>query len=227
MKYIHQNSLAETLDSISDDLFFGRDIPGPESLEAGKWLAARQGLPGSYANMFAPTKLDLQKGIRLFTGEQVYTRAGISHILGQETCRILAKLNLKEKNIIKARAEALTSITARIDSYNGKLKGFYCCGKCSTAYLRNIAASNFPRKDERFADGMKEIKKRRLGNGRWSCFSFYYLSLALTEIGSGPAKDEMRYAAPAWEKYLKNNRRAGEKYIKRRLSVGKKLLELC
>jgi len=104
MKYIHQNSLAETIDSISEALFFGRDISRSEKEAAGKWLAARQGLPGSYANMFAPAKLDLQKGIRLFTGEQVYTRAGISHILGQETCRVLAKLNLKEKNIRKAWA---------------------------------------------------------------------------------------------------------------------------
>ncbi|HCE46962.1 MAG TPA: hypothetical protein DET40_25730 [Lentisphaeria bacterium] len=229
MKYISQSSLAGTIDSISEAIFHSHEVSKPERVTVGRWLASRQGLPGSYANMFAPTRLDMQNGIRVFTGEKITSGAAVSHILGEETCRILSMLNLKDKGINDAQAAAIEGFTSRLDDSEkrGYGIGTYCCGKCSTAYWRNLLVTEFPRREERLSEGMKELKKNRMGDGHWRRFPFYYLSLALTEIGPGLAKSEMQYAAPAWEKYLKNNRNSEGKYTIRKFRIGQMLLDLC
>jgi hypothetical protein len=63
------NSLATLVDSIEQKRYFGQRIPAREILAAAREIASRQGLPGSYAGMFAPTKPDFRRGIRVFTGE--------------------------------------------------------------------------------------------------------------------------------------------------------------
>jgi CheY-like chemotaxis protein len=40
-----------TIDAVSDALFFGRRIPTSEARRVAEWVAGRQGLPGSYANI--------------------------------------------------------------------------------------------------------------------------------------------------------------------------------
>ncbi|HBC87655.1 MAG TPA: hypothetical protein DCZ94_11920 [Lentisphaeria bacterium] len=229
MKYLTQNSLAGTIDSVSEALFYSRDIPKTECIAVGKWLASRQGLPGSYANMFAPTKVDMQNGIRVFTGERITSGAAISHILGEETCRILSIVDLKDKEIKAAHLAAIKGFSSRLEDSEkrGYGIGTYCCGKCSTSYWRNLLVTKFSKREERLVKGMKELKKSRLGDGHWRRFPFFYLSLALTELGPGLAKSEMQYAAPLWEKYLKNARNSNNKHMKRRLRIGVKLLELC
>ncbi|MFA6291498.1 MAG: hypothetical protein WC637_06930 [Victivallales bacterium] len=229
MKFINQNSLAGTVDLISEAIFYSRNISKQESLAAGKWLSARQGLPGSYASMFAPTELDRQNGVRVFTGEKISSRAAIAHILGEETCRILSVLDINDKGIKTAHAAAIRGFTARLadSEKRGYAIGTYCCGKCSAAYWRNLLVTEFPRREERLAEGMKELKRSRIGDGRWRRFPFFYLSLALTEIGPDLAKSEMQYAAPLWEKHLKNNRKSQGEYAKRRMRIGEELLAMC
>ena len=102
MKLINQNSLASTLDSINDAFFYNQPLSKSERVQAAKWIASRQGLPGSYANMFAPTTKDFQAGLTLFTGEKITTRAGLSHILGQESCRVLLLLNVTSADVKSA-----------------------------------------------------------------------------------------------------------------------------
>ena len=70
MKIINAQSLAATVDAINLATFTPEPIPRSQRLEATPWIAERQGKPGSYANMFAPTKRDFDRGIRLFTGEK-------------------------------------------------------------------------------------------------------------------------------------------------------------
>ena len=41
--------------------------------EALQWVLSRQGLKGSYSNLFMPTNQDLIQGVRLLTGEQIGT----------------------------------------------------------------------------------------------------------------------------------------------------------
>jgi len=82
MNLLHENSLGKTLDAINDALFFEKQIPQEEARRTARWIAGRQGLPTSYAGMFAPTNEDYTEGVRLFTGERISSRVGTGHILG-------------------------------------------------------------------------------------------------------------------------------------------------
>ena len=93
MNLLDERSLAGTIDAVSDALFFGRRIPRNEAHRVAAWLASRQGLPGSYAGMFAPMPRDYVRGIRLFTGERISSVAATNHILGEEACRALLLLD--------------------------------------------------------------------------------------------------------------------------------------
>lgn len=228
MSQLNRDSLGLTLDSVAESLFFGNRMPEPRRIAAAKWIAGRQGLPGSYADMFAPTVQDTL-GIHLFTGETIRTRAGIAHILGEECCRVLALLALKEPAVKDALARAVSGMAARLEESErrGCNPGFYCCGACSAAYWRNLAIGLLPQAEERLRRGLADLKTLRAGAGKWRRFPFFYTCLALTEIGPGLARAEMRYAAVYWQRNLKRLSLAEGDVPKRRAAVGQRLLEMC
>jgi hypothetical protein len=124
---LQDRSLAATLDAINDALFFGRRIPKAEAARAARWVAGRQGLPGSYAGMFAPTARDYSGGIRLFTGERVTSGAATGHILGEEACRALLLLGAGGRGVREALGRAIDSMDDRLsrsESERGR-RGFY------------------------------------------------------------------------------------------------------
>ena len=228
MNYLNPSSLCSTLDSISESLFFKYPIPMSQRRAAAKWIASRQGLPGSYADMFAPTEKDTL-GIHLFTGEAVRTRAGMAHILGEECCRVLFRLGVKDPPVKDALNRAVRGLAARLEEAErrGYGPGIYCCGTCSAAYWRTLAIRLLPRAGERLRLGLKELKQLRSGNGKWRRFPFYYTCLALTEIGPELAKSEMQYAALYWRNKLKKPASVESSVDRRRAVVGQQLLELC
>ncbi len=82
------------------------------------------------------------------------------------------------------------------------------------------------RNEERLAAGMEALKSYRDGSSRWRRFPFYYTLLALSEMDPKSVLDEMRYAAPTLERYLK--RSSGEsKYSKRRRITSEQILKKC
>ena len=98
-KMLNKYSLYKTIDNLNNAFFFGEELAEKDKLEVGQFIASRQGLPRSYAGMFAPTEEDSEGGVRLFTGEQVKSGAATGHILGEETCRVLIQLGIKDKNV--------------------------------------------------------------------------------------------------------------------------------
>lgn len=228
MSCLDKNSLYSTLDSISESLFFKNHIPGDQCLAAVRWIASREGLPGAYAGMFAPTEQDTL-GIRLFTGEAIRSRVGIAHILGEEGCRILTLLHVKDEQVRGSLNRAVSGFVARLEEAErrGYCMGTYCCGTCSAAYWRNLAIHLLPRAEERLRMGLKELKQARSGHGKWRRFPFYYTCLALTEIGPELAKDEMQYAALCWRNSLRKGSPVETPVVRRRAAVGQRLLELC
>ncbi len=205
MKLLHKNSLAETVDAVNEALFFGRDIPAEQKKEVALWLVSRQGVPGSYWGMIAPTQNDFEKGIRVFTGEPVTTRAGTSHILGEESSKILLKLGVKNKAVVNALDKSNKGFETAMKRAvaAGYYDGSYCCGKCTAAFWQNLAAGGLKYQERRLDKGMKLLNKFRDGNGRWRRMPFYYTLLALNDIDSPLAKKELEYAAPGLEKLLK------------------------
>jgi hypothetical protein len=201
MRLVDEDSLALTLDAVNEALFFGRPIPRPTRAEAATWIAGRQGLPGSYANMFAPTEQDFVEA-RLFTGETIASRAATGHILGEEAIRALQLLGMRTPEVRAPLARAKEGMEARVTDTASRPMGLYCCGTCSCAYWRNLAAGGLTRAEGRLAQGMKDMKARRLGTGKWRFFPFFYAVLALSEVELPGARAELRYAAPVLERYL-------------------------
>lgn len=228
MKLVNLNSLAATLDAINEAFFYGHQLTKIQKLEAAKWIASRRGKPGSYAGMFAPTNSDFKKGIKVFTGEPVRSNAATGHILGEEACRALKLLKVSNSEVKAALNRANDEFLKRLREYETKWKvhGMYCCGICSASYWRNIVAGGLDKKEQRLAAGMKKLKNYRLGNGVWRRFPFFYTLLALNEIELKSANEEMRYAAPVCERYLKRAK-SGSKYSQRRNDLAERILAQC
>jgi hypothetical protein len=125
MTLIKADSLAGTIDNISDALFFNTAISKDEKTKTAIWISERHGLRGSYAGMFAPFAEDF-KGIKLFTGEAVKSRAAIAHILGEESLRALKLLGLPNKRILNSYNLANQNMIDRLKECNAV--GRFCCG---------------------------------------------------------------------------------------------------
>lgn len=198
---IDTQSLWKTLDSINEDFFFNRKLSEDNKLEAARFIASRQGLKGSYYKMFAPTASDFELS-RTFTGEKIASRAATAHILSEEALRCIAKLDITDKEVLSAYKIADDDMVIRLgDSTSGK----YCCGTCSVAFWRNLNVGGFNHKEKRLVSGMAELKKARLGTGKWRWFPFYWTLSAIIEIDLKEALEEMRYSAPAIERSLKKS----------------------
>jgi hypothetical protein len=226
VKLIDHNSLAATLDMVNEALFYERPLSKSTRAQAAKWIAARQGMPGSYAEMFAPTERDFERGIVLFTGEKVSTRVGLSHILGQEACRTLILLDVAANDVKMALERASIGITSRMRQAVDHRAGMYCCAKCSCSVWRHLSVGGLEKGEQMLAMGMKELKRRRDGKGRWKAFPFYYTLLVLSEIELPLSVEEMRYTAPVCERYLRMAPKK-DKISGRRRRLVKRILENC
>lgn len=220
-------SLGTTLDEISEALFFGKPISASRRLAISRRIARHQGRPGAYAGMFAPTAAD-RRGFRLFTGEIVRSRVGIGHLLGEESCRLLALLRVEDAAVQAALARAIDGMRARLADAEarGQCTSVYCCGTCAAGYWRNLALGMFPRAPERLRTGLARLKQQRNPDGTWQRFPFYYTCLSLTEIGPDLAGAEMRHAAVRWRKILPRLERdaAHAPLARRRAELGWRLL---
>lgn len=205
-RLVDPESLARTLDTLNALFFEGRLMSYAPRLEAALWIAERHGQPRAYANMFAPMAEDLKAGIRVFTGEKISTKAGTSHVLGEEACRALILLEVSEPVVLKAIEEAEAGIRARVEESEKRhpdSMGMYCCGICTVSLWRHLIVGGVNWSEQRLIAGQGQLPKHRSGNGKWKRFPYWYTLLALSEMDGAAAREERRYAAPALEKFLK------------------------
>jgi hypothetical protein len=218
MMTLYLDSLYKTVDATQSALFFFQKIGLQEKKDVSQWLADRQGLPGSYRGMFAPTEQDFTDGIQVFTGEKVTSRAAIAHILSEEACRLLLLLGVKSQEVTQALQAASDSMLKSIkeSAEKGYPKGRYCCGICSVSLWRHLSVGGLPKAEGWLETGTRSLVENRDGNGRWRSFPFYYTLLALSEIEPTLAKKELNYAAPAVESAYKRLPENGEMNHRRR-----------
>jgi hypothetical protein len=202
MKLLHPTGLALTVDAVNEAFFYGKPITPQERLRAARWIAQRQGKPGSYADTFALLDRERAQGVRLFTGERI-TSAAARHIMGEEACRALRLLKAKDRAATEALRLATESLAGHLhfsemnprDLNTGGNPGIYCCGKCSVGLWRHITAGGFDRREQRLAAGLAWLRAHRRDDGRWRRFPLWYTLSALVEMDLRPAADEMRHAA--------------------------------
>lgn len=214
---LDKNSLANTIDNVSDALLFGKKISDNDKEEISEFIVSRHGKYGSYANMFAPTEYDMKNDLILFTGEKIKTGAGKSHMLGEESSRILRKLNVHTKSIDTALKEADEGILGRIKAGQDDpryVHGTYCCKSCTCSLWLNLSSGGLGNDTQMLKSGLKWLKKFRDGKGRWKSFPFYYTLYTLNEIDLKYSADELKYVA----EFLKDKklRISSDKYGERR-----------
>ncbi len=227
MKLVNHNSLAATLDAINEAFFYKKSLSGSQKEKTAKWIAGRQGLTGSYANMFAPTEYDFNEGVRLFTGERLRSKAATGHILGEEACRALILLDVSNDNVKNALKQASLGMMGALSRAedSGYIPGMYCCGTCTCSLWRHLAVGGLEEAECRLAAGMNTLKSHRDGNSRWRRFPFYYTLLALNEIDLPSAIQEMRYASSVCERNLKRLQKK-DTITQRRRTLMERILEI-
>jgi hypothetical protein len=200
---IEADSLSATVDAVNSAFFDGRTLSTRERLRVARWIAGRQGLPGAYADTFAGFPSERQKGITVFTGERVGS-ASARHILGEEACRALRLLDVREPSVGDALARATVGLMSCLDRAardpRNTNPGLYCCGKCSVGVWRHLVAGGLDRHEERLRRGVRHLRSVRDGQCEWRRFPFWYTVLALTDIDVPEARQELKYAAAHLER---------------------------
>ena len=223
MSLVVEESLGRTIDNVAEALFFGRPIAAPDKKEAALFIAGRQGLPRSYAGMFAPTDLDFETGFRVFTGELIKTGAGTSHIIGEEASRTLFALGSRERAVTKALDAANRGLLPKL-SHPKRLTGTICCGICDVAFWRNMTVGGVMGIGEvELAKAALRLKENRTGKGDWRRYPFYYTLLALLDLDNKGVMEELRYAAPLVERRLKSSH-STKPYDLRRRELARRIL---
>ena len=197
---INRTSLSKTVDAVNAAYFEGRALAATERHQAARWIAGRQGLPGSYGGSFAGFPAERSSGIMLFTGERIAS-ASARHILGEESSRVLRQLRVRDSNVTRAldaADEGLMRCLARAaENPRGRNPGLYCCGKCSVGLWRNLLAGGLDRHEERLRSGAVHLRSVRDGEHGWRRFPFWYTVLALSEMDTPAARTELKYAEAA------------------------------
>lgn len=191
-------SLQETVYRIEEVRLGFRASSNKEVQEALGWVSNRQGLKGSYRNLFAPTEKDLSEGLQTLTGERFPGRNALTrHVLGEEALRAVILWNQK------AHPTAIKALDSFKEMMNGHPNGFYCCYNCTPAFLRTLSVLKLNGRDEILEKGIGNLRKARTSNGRWRGFPFYYTLLTLSDMDVPSAKDELRYVGKTAQKLVK------------------------
>ncbi|HVJ17969.1 MAG TPA: hypothetical protein VM686_21260 [Polyangiaceae bacterium] len=223
---IDKSSVSKTIDAISSAFFRGQKVSAPERQQAARWLAGRQGLPGSYAGTFAGFPGEQKGGIVVFTGER-FTSASARHILGEEASRALRLLRVRDaaaRTALERADQAMLGVLERAsqDPRNTN-PGTYCCGKCTVGLWRNLLSGGLDRREERLTRGVERLRSRRDDKGGWRAFPFWYSVLALSEMDVPVASRELRHAAPVLERTVDRRPGAGA-FAERRQELARRAL---
>jgi len=216
MSLVNPNSLVATLANINDAMLLGPLPPG-EREEAAEWIASRAGAPGSYRGLPAPTGRDRHAKLRLYTGETVGSHAGTGCKLGFEATWALAVLRPSKAAVRKIALACRDRAIERFAQETARRRGMYCCYSCSVAGWRALGAAHVPQAERLLDAGLALLRDSRVSTGRWAKFPFWYTVLALSDLESPAAREELRHAATALERALAARPRTDPASRRRRL----------
>lgn len=216
---IHHNSLAATLDAVNEAFFNGWPWSKADEEEAARWIAGQQVRGGRQAGLFAPTEDDYQEGVRLFTGERLQTKLATRNILTAEAARALILFDRGEGILERTNRWLLEQCFASACTVGE-------CAHSTVGLMRYLAVGGLADSEEQLNAHLVVLSQHRDGKGRWRRFPFYYTLLALSETDLPAAVEEMRYAAPACERFLRRSPK-DDVFASRRRAVVERVLARC
>jgi hypothetical protein len=164
------------------------------------WLLAHQNRQRGFS--FYPTAAERERGIRLVSGEKLWTMLAADNAVEMETLRLLALLqpDAPEGNRLFERVEWRLS---------GVCYGRVCskgeCAHASLSVLRYYTARGSEKGAAMIGRGLEALHQDRAGEGRWRSFPFYYTLLWLAELHGERgerAHAELSYARGRCERLL-------------------------
>ncbi|HMS33150.1 MAG TPA: hypothetical protein PKC91_03605 [Ignavibacteria bacterium] len=227
MNIIDNKSLYKTLDNLNQIFLRKEFISLSDRKNTARWISDRQGLKGSYTDMFAPTESDFNE-IKLFTGDKLTSKASIAHILGEESLRALYLLNVQDRKIQDAFDKARSGIMKVLKrNYEAGIypDGTFCCGKCTVALWRNLSAEGVRKNKKSLESGINYMKSFRDGKGKYNRFPFFYTVLALSDIDLPESKAEIEYCSSLLRKYVKRKEQ-NDIYSERKKIIAERALEM-
>ena len=224
MKILNTDSLILTVDHFNEAVF-REDDWRDEADSIVAWVSEQLG--GGYWGSFAMTESDWERPFHLFTGEKITTRAGRSHVLAQETNRMLEIIEKELGSSIEAKAISEARLAERIFENEQSVAlstGDYCCGTCSVSLWRCLQAGGYPQYAKALENGMHTLTGFREEKGGWRRYPFYYTLLCLSEVTNEDAVSEIRHQLPTILRRKKMLRSKDDQFSKRRYALLDKIV---
>ena len=203
MKILNNDSLILTVDRFNEAVFREDDWRN-EADSIVAWVSGQLG--GGYWGSFAMTENDWKRPFHLFTGEKITTRAGRSHVIAQETNRMLEIIEKELGSSIEAKEISEERLAKRIFENEQSIAlptGDYCCGTCSVSLWRCLESGGYPQYAKALENGIHTLARFREEKGGWRRYPFYYTLLSLTGIAKRDAVEEIRVHASTIKKRTK------------------------
>ena len=218
-------SLAKTIDSLNECLFYNKSLPKKELNYLFNIVNDRQMHTGTNIGQISLTPNDYVEGSRLFTGERLHTKLAVKNILTQETFRVISISDENNTNTNGSLELANKWLTESC------FAEFCSVGECCHStigymrYLNTIKPKNTKKTLITFIELLKQYRNKMK---RWEGFPFYYTLLALSEIDLIEAKNELRFALPACERMINGIENVNVNiYSQRRLDIIRQVFSQC
>jgi hypothetical protein len=208
-----------TVDAVNEALFNGRPLSKAEKEGVARWIAGRQVEVGKQAGLFAPTEDDYQEGVGLFTGERLRTKLAARNILTVEAARAMVLFGMGEDILERTNRWLLKQCFSSACTIGE-------CAHSTVGLMRYLAAGGLADSEKRLNAHIAVLSQHRDSQGRWRRFPFYYTLLALSETDLPAAVEEIRYAAPACERFLRRSPK-DDLFAPRRRAVVERVLTRC
>ena len=167
---------------------------------------------GRDAGVFVESRNVSHSKSRVYTGEKLQTHLAAKNILTIESARAIV--------ISNSISQAAHTSIALVDNWLDRqcFSDFCATGECkhsSVAFMRYLNASG---RSERVERMLTQLTKYRDGKGGWKGFPYFFTLLALSEINSSLADDELNYTLEFVEMRFRRSR-TEEPYNSRRQEI--------
>jgi hypothetical protein len=193
-----EESLYETFYRLQEAHYGLRSCTHQQIREALNWLEERQD-PRSNRLAFERTDYDRRAtgGYRASSGKYVrlrYVKLPTGEGTWNHAVQAIRVLLNWEDPAAEVVQRAKTSFLERYP-FPGAAPGRFCCARCNAVYQPTLRLVDRERYDDQEPAFMEVLHNDRADGTRWKQHPFYYTILALDEIGTPAARDELFHVA--------------------------------